>query len=304
MSLPYFARLVCLCLAAFFLIQLALSAVVAALAGRAIRRAERMQPRDGARFLFGVRMLPAALAGAIAAGLCAPSYLRFEPETAMEHIGLACLSAAAAGGWGCAAGAVRGLRAWLRSRRFLKTWEAARESTDPVVMLAGVVRPRLVVSRGARRTLTAGQLAVAVQHERAHGETHDNLKRLLMLLTPEALPCVRGLGEIERGWRRIAEWAADDRAVRGNRRRAVTLAEALVRMARSGSAPGPVLATQLVGDATDLAARVERLLERPTSPPLRPRAWPAVALAAFAAAAATQPSTLAWVHEALEALAH
>ena len=303
MSLPYLARLVCLCLAAFFLVHLALSVVVAALAGRAIRRAERMRPRTGARFLFGVRMLPATLAGAIVAGLCAPSYLRFEPETAMEHIGLACLAAAAAGVWICAAGAARGLRAALRSRRYLRVCEAAHQSDALVVMLAGVVRPRLVVSRGARRALTARQLAVALRHERAHAETRDNLRRLLMLLTPDALPFVRGLGEIERGWRRIAEWAADDQAVRGSRRRALTLAEALVRMARAGS-DAPALATHLVGDAGDLAARVERLLGRRTAPLLRPRVWPAIALAACGAVAASQPSMLAYAFEALEALAH
>jgi Zn-dependent protease with chaperone function len=303
-SIPYFARLLCLCFAAFFLLHLALSVLVAALATRAIGRAERMRPRTGARFLFGVRMLPAALAGAIVAGLCAPSYLWFEPETAMEHIGLACVAAAAAGVWVCAAGVARGLRAALRSRRYLRVCEAEVESDAPVLMLAGVVRPRLVVSRGTRRALSAEELAVALRHERAHGETHDNLKRLLMLLAPDALPFVRGLGSVERGWRRLAEWAADDRAVRGSRRRALALASALVRIARMGSAPAPALATHLLGDARDLAARVERLLERRTSAPLRPRVWPAVALAACGVAAALQPSTLAYVHEALEALAH
>jgi hypothetical protein len=304
MSIPYFARLLCLCLAAFFLIHLALSAIVAALAGRAVRRAGRMRPATGARFLFGVRMLPATLSGAIAAGVCAPSYLWFEPETAMEHIGLACVAAAAVGAWICAAGVARGLRALVRSRRYLRVCEAALQSEAPVLMLAGVVRPRLVVSHGVRKALTAEQLAVALRHERAHGETHDNLKRLLILLTPDALPFVRGLGGIERGWRRLAEWAADDRAVRGSRRRALALASALVRIARLGSAPGPALATQLLGDAGDLAARVERLLERRTAPPLQPRVWPGVALAACGAAAALQPSTLSYVHEALEALAH
>jgi hypothetical protein len=304
MSISYFARLLCLCFAAFFLIHLALSAAVAALAGRAVRRAERMQPRTGARFLFGVRMLPATLAGAIVAGVCAPSYLWFEPEMAMEHIGLMCVAAAAAGVWISLAGVARGLVALVRSRRYLRRCEAARESEAPVLMLAGVVRPRLVVSRGVRKALTAEQLAVALRHERAHGTTHDNLMRLLILLTPDVLPFVRGPGGIERGWRRLAEWAADDRAVRGSRRRALALAAALVRIARMGTAPGPALATQLLGDTGDLAARVERLLERPIGTPLRPRVWPGVALAACAAAAALQPSTLSHVHEALEALAH
>jgi len=64
------------------------------------------------------------------------------------------------------------------------------------------------------------------------------------------------------------------------------------------------LATRLLGDPRDLAARVERLLDPRMVPPLSPRLWPFVALAACGAAAAFQPSALALVHEALEALAH
>jgi hypothetical protein len=302
---PYFARLLCLCFAAFFWLHLVLTAAAAALSGAAVRHATRMHPSAGARLMLALRLAPAAIAGAIAAGLCAPSYLWFEPETGLEQIGLFCVGAALTGAWLCAAGIARGAQAVAGTARRLRRYEAACVTDAPVVMLAGIFRPRLVVSRGVRNLLTTQQLAVALRHERAHGEAHDNLKRLLILLTPDALPFVRPLSALERGWARLAEWAADDRAVHGSRKRSLALASALVRVARMGAAPqAQALATQLLGDPRDLAARVERLLEERTAPPLRPRVWPVVALAACGAAAAFQPSALELVHEALEALAH
>ena len=305
MTIPYFARLLCLCFAAFFLLHLALAALATALSGHVVRRASRMGSGAGARLLFALRLAPASIAGAIAVGLCAPSYLWFEPEPALERIGMGCVAAALASAWVCAAGIVRGAGAAARSARRLRVYEAARESAAPVLMLAGVFRPRLVVSRGVRETLTKEQLTVALRHERAHGEAHDNFKRLLILLTPDALPFVRGMGAIERGWSRLAEWAADDRAVRGSRRRSLALASALVRVARMGAAPhAPELATHLLGSPADLAARVERLLEGREAPALRPRVWPVVAMAVCGTVVAVQPSALALVHEALEALAH
>ncbi len=305
MTVPYFARLLCLCFAAFFWVHLALAAAAAALSRNAVARATLMRPQAGARLLLALRLAPASIAGAIAAGLCAPSYLWFEPEPELERIGLFCIASALTGAWVCAAGLARGLWAATRSARRRGIYEAAAESEAPVLLLAGVFRPRLVVSRGIREALTAQQLAVALRHERAHLESHDNLKRLLMLLVPDALPFVRGLGAIEHGWARLTEWAADDCAVRGSRKRSLALASALVRVARIAPATRTLaLATSLLGDPADLTARVERLLEGRRAPAIRPRVWPTVAVAVCVAAAALQPPALALVHEALEALAH
>jgi beta-lactamase regulating signal transducer with metallopeptidase domain len=241
----------------------------------------------------------------LVAGICAPSYLWLEPEATAENIGFACLAAALLGGCICATGLARAARAAIRSSRYLRRCRCVMESDAPVLMLAGVFRPRLVVSRGVRHALAPDQLAAALRHERAHRRSHDNLKRLLLLASPDVFPFLRGLRRLERGWARMAEWAADDRAVGGNPRRSLALAAALVRVARMGVFPPPApLATSLMADGADLTARVDRLLH-----PQPPRKGPAVlvpllVLSAAMAAMAIQPATLYSVHGLLERLMH
>ena len=84
------------------------------------------------------------------------------------------------------------------------------ESDAPLLALGGIVRPRLVISRGVVGALSAEQLAAALRHERAHWASHDNLKRLCILLTPGILPFAGSSQTLERGWRKFTEWAADD----------------------------------------------------------------------------------------------
>jgi hypothetical protein len=294
----------CLCLASFFLLHLAFAATVAAMAGRALRLAEGMAADRAARMLLALRLLPPVAAAILVVGVCAPSYLWLEPEATAEHVGWSCLVAALLGGWVCSAGTVRAARAGVRSSRYLRHCRNVMESDAPVMLLAGVFRPRLLVSRGVREALSPDQLAAAMRHERAHRASHDNLKRLLLAAAPGAAPFTHGLRRLERGWARMAEWAADDRAAAGNAHRSLALAGALVKVARMGGAPQAVpLATALMADATDLAARVERLLN-PRAPERlgRARHWPAAIAGAALAAAAFQPGTLYAAHRVLEEL--
>jgi Zn-dependent protease with chaperone function len=233
MILPYLARLACLSLAAFFLVHAALGLAVSALTPWAVRAASRMAPALGARVLLSLRLFPAALSLLLVAGLCTPSYLWLEPKAAPESVGLACLAAAILGlsVWGVSL--ARGTRAIVRSQRHIRECRSAGQEvrlpgerpaawvvdgTAPRVMLTGVFRPRLVISRNVLATLTAEQLSAVVRHERAHSLSRDNLKRLLLLLAPDILPFVAAFRNLEKGWARIAEWAADDRAAAGKAR--------------------------------------------------------------------------------------
>jgi Zn-dependent protease with chaperone function len=266
-----------------------------------------------------LRLLPAAGAALIVVVVCLPSYLWLEPEAPTERVGFGCLAVALLGIAMWAVSLARGLRAAAGSRRFLRRCQNAGrparlpgvwivDGAAPLVALGGIVRPRLVISRGVVSALSPEQLAAALRHERAHWTSRDNLKRLCILLTPGILPFAGSSRTLERGWRKFAEWAADDRAVAGSARRSFALAAALVRVARmTADAPQSPLAL-LLGDADQLAARVDRLL-RPAPPsqlPAGPR--PILALSAILlmagslAVAVLQPAALYSVHLALEHL--
>jgi hypothetical protein len=149
-----------------------------------------------------------------------------------------------------------------------------------------------------------------LRHERAHAASRDNLKRLLLLLAPDVLPVhiLSGLGKLENAWIRFTEWSADDRAVDGDPRRAVSLAGALVRVARM-RAPAEIspLATSLVANAGDLEARVTRLLNPAPRAQNYRKARPlflatAALLSSCLLAAITAPVTLQAAHQLLEHL--
>jgi Zn-dependent protease with chaperone function len=132
----------------------------------------------------------------------------------------------------------------------------------PVLALAGIFRSRIVASEAVLATLTSEQLDAALRHERSHRISHDNLKRLAMLLVPSGmLPFHRSFVALENAWARCAEWVADDRASGADPRHAVALAEALMRVSRLPASPAPpILVITLAGDHHDVALRIDRLL--------------------------------------------
>jgi beta-lactamase regulating signal transducer with metallopeptidase domain len=181
----------------------------------------------------------------------------------------------------------------------------------PVLVVAGVLRPQLVISRPVLRGLSTEQRDAALSHERAHCASGDNLKRFLILLAPEALPFLPTLRSLDRGWSKFTEWAADDQASAGDPQRALSLAAALVRVAKMGSKPRlGYLSCSLVGGDQELSERVDRLL-RPQPKPAKPVREVVAFLSsvtALAGAAAVimvvWPGSLSLVHQALEHLVH
>ena len=318
----YALRLVCICLASFFLVNAA-ACLLTALASRvAIRIAESMRPRSAARFLFALRVFPSALGAAAVLGLCVPSYLWLEPQAASERIGVACMLLAILGAICWSSSLVRVSRALGASARLYRAWQlsgcetllpgetanAVVVSNDaPLLTLVGVFYPRLVVSQSVLCSLSAEQLHLALQHENSHRSSRDNLKRLFLLLAPAPVPFFRGFSSFERHWARLSEWAADDEAVQGDSRRALSLADALLRLARLGEPPRlTFLHTAFLAADHDLSARVDRLL---TVDPLPARTFSSaralaigsgLAMSACVAVLLALPATLPPVHRLLE----
>lgn len=324
MNTPYLLRLLCLCSASFFLVN-ALMGLAAWLATpAAVRLAGRMTPRIAVRFLLALRMMPTAFACLAVVGLCVPSYLRLEPESTAERVGLPCVVMALLGAAIWAISITRTLRAVSFSRRYIRNCQRAGRKTTvpgeaspvllieeetPILALAGVLRTRLLISRGVMQALSAEELDAALRHENAHRDSRDNFKRLLFLLVPEVLPFTRCFQTLELNWARLTEWATDDRSTAGDPRRALSLAAALVRVARMGAGPRlPLFLTSLLGDDRELLARVDRLL-RAEAPPEMPmgrlRALTgsgALVLTCCAATVLLWPSSLSAVHSLLEQL--
>jgi Zn-dependent protease with chaperone function len=326
MNVPYVLRLLCICSASFFVVN-ALLGFTASLAARAaVRMAETMRPRTAARFLFAMRVFPFALGITIVLSLCIPSYLWFEPQAASERVGWACLTLAFLGALGCSFSIIRTVRAVATSARSNRLWQQAGRETllpgetlqavivdkeAPLLALAGVFRPQLIVSNGVLRALSADELEVALHHENAHRVSRDNLKRLFLLMAPGPLPFVTRVSLLDRTWAKFSEWAADDEAAREDSHRALALAAALVRVARMGAGPRlSFLHTSLVAGDDDLSPRIDRLLRiQPASPIHPPRArsltfGAGLGIAACVATLLGWPPILASVHRLLELFLH
>ncbi len=324
MNLPYLIRLLVLCGASYFLIHTALAVVAYAFAGRAIRLAEQMNPKISARFLLLVRILPMMVTLAVLFGFCIPSYLWLEPGASAEEVGFACLLSGCLGALTWLISAQRVIAAIAGTARYMKRCHhdghratLAGDSSPvlvlkddaPVLAIAGVVHPQLVVSQRVVSALSADQMDAAFRHERAHQVSRDNFKRLLILLAPDVFPFVKGFSALERNWAKFTEWAADDHAAAGDSHRALSLASALVKVARMSSKPKlPVLAASLMADDRDLSERVDRLLH--TQPPAQktlrsvlPYMGGVTAfLAAGVALVLVWPTSLSLVHNVLERL--
>jgi Zn-dependent protease with chaperone function len=324
MILPYTLRLLCLCFASFFLIHAGLGLAVWISTPGAVRMGEGMRPRSGARFLLALRLLPATLAAFVVAGLCVPSYLWLETNEATERVGLTCCAIALLGAAVWASSLMRSARSVLFSLRQSRQCERAGRASEgnslpvtvmnsgaPMLALAGLVRPRVIVSRGVLETLSRDEIEAALEHEKAHRSSRDNLKRLILSLAPDIFPFAPAFTRLNHGWAKLIEWAADDEATAGDSRRSVSLAGALVHMARMGAGPSvSALSSSFCGNDQNLTTRVDRLLGLAPvteNPPRRMRTALGIAAAAIAAltiAAMIRPGTFLSVHHLLEQLLH
>jgi beta-lactamase regulating signal transducer with metallopeptidase domain len=326
MTIPYYLRLICLCTASFFLVHAALGIALRLASRSIVRFAHRMKPREATRFLLLARFMPLLGSAMITLGICLPSYLWLEPGATVENVGVGFIFAAVCGAAIWISSLVRAAMAVTAARQFSRECDEicteicyhgtnlpidVIETDAPVILLAGVFKPRLVFSRKLMATLSPRQIDSIIEHEHAHRASRDNFKRLLLLLSPEIVPFVRGFDSLDRAWAQFSEWAADDDASGNDPERSLSLAESLVRVARMGSTPQPLpLFTSFVPPDQDLSARVDRLLLPPSSELKLGRRMRAIvgtaalAMAVLATLFLVRPGALQSVHELLERLTH
>ena len=167
----------------------------------------------------------------------------------------------------------------------------------PMALLAGWLRPSLLVDRRLWASLRPAHREAVLAHERAHLARHDPLMlAALRLLTSVAPPgSARGL---MRQWLDHAEMRAD--AAAASTVPALTLAEALVTCA--GMAPANASAIRLGWTAGSLDRRVRALVDlSPGSHDARPDAG-VTDLVVVAAALAIGLACTPWLHHQVEHL--
>ena len=177
----------------------------------------------------------------------------------------------------------------------------------PFLAIAGLASHQIIASGKVFDLLSQDELQVALQHERAHANSLDNLKHLVFLALPEILPGIHGFKEIEQSWSRFAERSADDAAIAGDPYRGVLLAGALVRIARfQQPLQSQPLLSCIISDGSELELRVSHLLGQSTQTAPASRLLELVILLTaaspliFSAMLFTQPRLIAQAFEFLE----
>jgi hypothetical protein len=278
----------------------------------------RWHPARAANAALGVALAPtllplAGLALCLAPGLLGSDHCPQHAEHAhlcLRHPALAQGAAAAALLAAAAAatplalllGAARLARARRALARLAPGARAQRgpgphvlASEAPLSLAIGVLRPRIVVSRGLVAALAPAELAAVLEHERAHARRRDALRGLLArTLSWPHLPRVRRglLAELRLATERACDELAAERA--GDR---LLVAEAILAVERlAGARPlAPALAESF--GPSCVAPRVEALLAEPAHAGPARRAW--LAAGAMAAAAVAGADAL---HHATEHL--
>jgi Zn-dependent protease with chaperone function len=312
--------------------SLALLLVLPALEARLPQR--EAGPR--ALVLFVSSLLPAAAGLVVALGLALPAWLGHEPRDTGERAGLFVLWLAAAGAGLVALRISTALSDERRTRRLVGRWtaearalpglpfSATRLALDyPVAALSGIFRPRLLLSESLLAVLEPEELEAVIEHERAHVEARENLKRFLLRASPDPLALLPAGARLRAAFEAAAEEAADRAACA--RVSPLVLARTLLKVAalvpqghglelplaalhREGLLEARVRALVARADATALRADPARANAAAGGgrggPVVRSRAWgfglAALAVSVLAAGAFALP----FVHRVLERLVH
>lgn len=266
--------------AVFALVALATAAVSALAYPRLAPRLDRLAPRLRARVLFGLSILPSGAGAGFLAVALLPSVAALfgaadHCATHTHHAHLCPLhpwphGPNAAGAVLLAALTVAlvalGSRA-LQTRRALRSVASLADGREqdgtvrvrsprPFAFTAGLVRPLVYVSTGLRDALSPSDLAIVVEHERAHVRRRDALTTWAAAwLGALNLPSMSR--QLAKDLHAACEQACDaEAALRVGDR--VGVASALVRVEKLQSGAGPWPSVAFGGG--DVEARVEALL--------------------------------------------
>jgi Zn-dependent protease with chaperone function len=270
------ALLTLVLLTAFTVVTFAASVAMALTWRLMSGRILRMGARRRSTVLLAFRLLPGSLGIAAIAGPIGWAFWLYEPRNASEYPGAMWWLAAALGLTTLVLLLWRTIRGVVATRALMRSWLHGAQplilsglpfpvfrldSDAPIVALVGVWRPRLFVSKQVLTSCTAEELRLMAAHEASHWHARDNAKRLAFFACPDFLILFRAAEAIEAAWERAAEEHADERAAEESERAAVTLASALVKVARLGTptAAGAVPVSTLIGRDV-VEERVRRLL--------------------------------------------
>jgi Zn-dependent protease with chaperone function len=323
----YYGLAIVLCLAVLFIVLAGASLFCAAGLWMGIRLLKSLAPRTRANLLFGFRVLPLFLALLITVGFVLPAFLRFEPRSSGEMIGLRLLGLAGLGGVLLAAIAIRTLkvvratiyaqRQWLRNSTPVKAEQVQPpvyciDAPAPLLAVTGIFQPRIFVARTVAENLSMNELSAAIAHEMAHVNALDNLKQLVLKISrpPRWLNIFRNS---DTAWLTASEMAADEGAV-AKGASSLELSSALVkvgRLSRQAGISSLIAASHLLPAAAEscIEMRVmhlQKLLENDELQNLKNSDSRLFWISSFAVAALAyvvcMNAILPWMHEALELL--
>jgi beta-lactamase regulating signal transducer with metallopeptidase domain len=308
------------CLGAYALLDLAVSALVALVwRTRAVAPSD-LPPHNRARRLFLLRLVPSVTASTITLLVVLPAFSIFEPLGHQEEVGPAMALLAIAAIAQLVIAMVLAARSLWLTRRFERAWlqdaeviaapaglrAYAVESSTPMVALVGVFSPKVMAARTVIDACSPHEISRIIAHECGHLHSRDNLKRWLMASLPDALRWTPLHHEIVNAWHFAAEDAADDATTSGAASERADLAALLLKIVRL--TPHPAWDTAVVSPFVEehgLERRVKRLLKPELEPPaplaLVPMALAAMMVVAIVATLAS-PDSLQTVFDAFERL--
>jgi len=198
----------------------------------------------GRRFVshevFALRLLPGPGAAVLVVTIVLPAFVRYEPSVRGEVGGPLLWSFAALSCLMLVDALRRAYQANRATHAFLEHCGSAHSNgaiefvdlAEPLVAVVGAWRQRIIVARAVVMACTVEEFAHVRAHESAHLAARDNLKALLLRLSPDLFAWLPSGAELIRRWRICAECEADQAAAGDRPERRVVLAAALVRIAR------------------------------------------------------------------------